>query len=431
MRVSRSRSSPDRAQQCQLRASFDDLSRKLVRDLRHSEWLHHCMHPLTGLVAIADVRRSRRRYQSLSVQDFAAVVNCSSNRRGGSERLILAGDQIGARNGHSFDGIIGISEVATCLPVILLHWTRDSFLTSIMEHGILPTTRAVHLVVPSGRRPSGATVSVQVDTRAALREGVIFRQYSDTSYTVWQQDGDHYRWMFLSANCIHCPSLNSGGSNSLSVWRSSCSREAVELAFEEPSSSSSTVGRSCTAYVESVWTERTSSSSGQRVGVDGAFHGFYRGCYVQQTIRRVPGMSKLPWYAHPPSLEIRERLSFMGVDAGTIFGPVHAIEDTRLTLGFVSVLVPCPRDSPSDYTGMSHSTFWINVSKGSLSWCRLVPHDVVRSWEKRGWRHWLWPRAHDADICPNCRDSHGEHCSGTVLECGCCAGTCDICLCHE
>ena len=65
------------------------------------------------------------------------------------------------------------------------------------------------------------------------------------------------------------------------------------------------------------------------------------GAYVRQCIGGKG--THLPWYWRPPS-DRRDRLAplYRGLAAGTVFGPVHKVEDTLDKEGFISVLVPPP-----------------------------------------------------------------------------------------
>ena len=380
--------------------SLYQLSRKLVEDLRHDDGLYNFMQPLTGLVSFRDIQRFRRRYRDLSWHQFEAAVGCN-------ERLVLQGDLVGARNGHTHDGIIGISEVDTQPPKFLLHWTQQCHISSIMQWGILPKRRAVHLTAARGDKPRGSNISIQVDTEAALREGVTFRKFSETGYTVWRMGVENYEWASLPVNCISLASecaITSSRRHHLSPYPS--------------------------CWLPSLSDGRAASFHDEG-GEANNLYGLYIGCYVQQTIGHVQGRSKLPWYAHQPSLQIADQLSRTGLDRGTFFGPVRALEDTRPTHGFVSVLVPCPKEVPADYRGTPQSSFWINVCKVNAHkscafWCCVVPTEVVRSWEERGWWH-SQADCRVADMCPDCRGHHGQHESGSVMDCGCCAGTCELC----
>ena len=332
-------------------ASSSDLalSKQLVRDLRHHTGLHESMMNLTGLVWIPHLQTLRRRYRALTRRQIEAAVDSN-------ERLYLEDDWIGARNGHTIEGIVGISTPVLRPPVCLLHWTQPGRVRDIMQRGILPMGRAVHLTAPGGRRPGGASVAIRVSTGVAMEVGVRFRRYSTTGFTAWLQEGDEFLWASLP---VH--SLSHQREGRRSDPRSSRADTSLPLQLRPLADAHSS-------------------------------HEFYVGCYVLQTIRRIPEFSKLPWYRHPPSVGDPAQYSRDGLDQDTYFGPVQAIEDTIHTLGFISVQVPCPWEVPPDYTGTSQSLLWINVCKYSpsgrrFSWCDLVPLEQVHEWERHGWRH--------------------------------------------
>ena len=120
-----------------------------------------------------------------------------------------------------------------------------------------------------------------------------------------------------------------------------------------------------------------------------------RGDYVEQTMPLVRGRTKLPWYLLPPSIGGDVPALHEGLDAGTIFGPVHAVQSTWSTHGFVSVLVPTPSALLSQ--AERHrlpSLVWINVFKNrdregrpdTVFWARRVPDTTVQSWRNQGWQ---------------------------------------------
>jgi hypothetical protein len=118
------------------------------------------------------------------------------------------------------------------------------------------------------------------------------------------------------------------------------------------------------------------------------------GDYFVQTIRRLPGASKLPWYFLAPSNNSRTPAVYDGLDRGTIFGPVHDYESTLSSFGFVSILVPPPWSMiPEADKDMIPELVWINVSKNrnrhghpaGVIWAKRVENEVVESWRREGW----------------------------------------------
>ena len=124
-----------------------------------------------------------------------------------------------------------------------------------------------------------------------------------------------------------------------------------------------------------------------------------RGDYFRQTIRKIPGVSKLPWYFLAPSNRSRMPAVYDGLDRGTVFGPVHDYESSFQSFGFVSILVPPPWSMiPEEDQDMIPDLVWINVSKmrrvtldhrlgphTRVTWAERVEDEVVESWHREGW----------------------------------------------
>ena len=124
------------------------------------------------------------------------------------------------------------------------------------------------------------------------------------------------------------------------------------------------------------------------------------GSYVRQLIRLTDEGTHLPWYFTPPSAGIPDRVSG-GLDAGTVFGPVHEAEETLATLGLISVLVPVPVGllSMEDRVGMP-DLIWVNIYTNrrhgrevSHHYCEQVSDAEVQSWHGRGWQDAWFPTA--------------------------------------
>ena len=119
------------------------------------------------------------------------------------------------------------------------------------------------------------------------------------------------------------------------------------------------------------------------------------GAYVRQCILRVPKGTHLPWYWTPPS-DRSARLPplYRGLAAGTIFGPVHQVEDTLDKEGFISVLVPPPLCKvPREDRETLPDLVWINIftnkrkgRKVSHHYCRVVADKEVDMWRRLGWK---------------------------------------------
>ena len=118
-----------------------------------------------------------------------------------------------------------------------------------------------------------------------------------------------------------------------------------------------------------------------------------QGSYVRQLIQKQNhGGTHLPWYLAPPSARLPHKVSW-GLDAGTVFGPVHEAEDTLGTVGFISVLVPAPVALlPSEDQDDVPELVWINIytnrrNKQAVShhYCEQVLHNEVENWHARGW----------------------------------------------
>ena len=121
-----------------------------------------------------------------------------------------------------------------------------------------------------------------------------------------------------------------------------------------------------------------------------------RGDYVVQAVKKQLGKTKLPWYFLPPSAKCWV-VPMQGMDAGLVFGPVHAVDDTLNSMGLLSVAVPVPFKNywESQEGGTLPEIIWINVYsvKGRSHYCRKVPTTVVAEWVRMGW-HENWCRWH-------------------------------------
>ncbi len=120
------------------------------------------------------------------------------------------------------------------------------------------------------------------------------------------------------------------------------------------------------------------------------------GSYVRQLIRK--GKTNLPWYMLAPRENLPQQVT-SGLDRGTVFGPVHAVDDTLSTKGFISVMVPTPFKllDQSKYPNLPE-LIWINVFASwhsgrqvSNHYCEQVPDDELQSWHAQGWYDlWIW-----------------------------------------
>ena len=124
-----------------------------------------------------------------------------------------------------------------------------------------------------------------------------------------------------------------------------------------------------------------------------------RGDYYEQTLRRRKGRHKLPWYMLPPSAGCNGGALHDGLDAGTVFGPVHDVDSTLSTHGFISVLVPPPwAFLPRAERVLLPSLVWINVYKNQnlkghpaeVHWARRVDGTTVQTWRNQGWQDYFW-----------------------------------------
>ena len=119
------------------------------------------------------------------------------------------------------------------------------------------------------------------------------------------------------------------------------------------------------------------------------------GAYVRQCIVSVPKGTHLPWYWTPPS-DRSARLPplYRGLAAGTIFGPVHQVEDTLDKGGFISVLVPPPLCKvPREDRETLPDLVWINIFTNRRKgrevrhhYCRVVAKKKVAMWRRLGWK---------------------------------------------
>ena len=119
------------------------------------------------------------------------------------------------------------------------------------------------------------------------------------------------------------------------------------------------------------------------------------GAYVRQCIVSVPKGTHLPWYWTPPS-DRSARLPplYRGLAAGTVFGPVHQVEDTLDKGGFISVLVPPPLCKVPREDGETRpDQVWINIftnRRGGREvrhhYCTVVAEVEVAAWRRLGWK---------------------------------------------
>ena len=120
-----------------------------------------------------------------------------------------------------------------------------------------------------------------------------------------------------------------------------------------------------------------------------------RGAYVRQCIVSVHKGTHLPWYWTPPS-DRSDRLPpvYRGLAAGTVFGPVHQVEDTLDKEGFISVLVPPPLCKvPREDRETHPDLVWINIFTNRQGgrevrhhYCTVVAEAEVASWRRLGWK---------------------------------------------
>ncbi len=125
---------------------------------------------------------------------------------------------------------------------------------------------------------------------------------------------------------------------------------------------------------------------------------------VGSSIKRLSAHSCVKWWPEPsltaPSVGSQNACMSDGLDAGTVFGPVHDAEETLNTAGFVSILVPVPRSCLSD-AQKAHlpNLVWINIYKNAnvrgepahVHWCEPVPSHVqsILSFVCEAF-HWIW-----------------------------------------
>ena len=114
---------------------------------------------------------------------------------------------------------------------------------------------------------------------------------------------------------------------------------------------------------------------------------------MKQAIRKLPGRTKMPWYLTAPSASQSCLPVFDGLDAGTVFGPVHDVDETLEGGGHMSVLVPPPLSLvPPAYRASLPELVWVNIytNRNGGRWvshhfCIVVPEPEVREWRACGW----------------------------------------------
>ena len=136
------------------------------------------------------------------------------------------------------------------------------------------------------------------------------------------------------------------------------------------------------------------------------------GGYVRQLIRKCEGGTCLPWYATSPLTRRPVKLS-NGLSAGTVFGPVHDVEDSRQECGLISVLVPSPYAMlPAGECDHLPPLIWINVytksNRGAAAshfFCEPVSEDEQNSWYRSGWMDTWSARTRQQPAAPEQSDA--------------------------
>ena len=121
-----------------------------------------------------------------------------------------------------------------------------------------------------------------------------------------------------------------------------------------------------------------------------------RRAYVQQCFLSEREGVHLPWWGVPPSDRKGRGWSplYRGLAAGTVFGPVHKVDDTLDDGGFISVQVPPPLCKvPREDRETRPDLVWINIFTNRRKgrevrhhYCRVVAKKEVAMWRRLGWK---------------------------------------------
>ena len=128
-----------------------------------------------------------------------------------------------------------------------------------------------------------------------------------------------------------------------------------------------------------------------------------RGAYVQQCFLSEREGVHLPWWGVPPSDRKGRGWSplYRGLAAGTVFGPVHKVDDTLDDGGFISVQVPpplckVPREDRKIVRQICSDLVWINIFTNRQGgrevkhhYCTVVDEEEVAAWRRLGWKD-IW-----------------------------------------
>ena len=122
------------------------------------------------------------------------------------------------------------------------------------------------------------------------------------------------------------------------------------------------------------------------------------GRYVRQLIHKNKNKGGhgtcLPWYYTSPSQGLPEKASRCGHHQGTVFGPIHDVEDSW---PFISVKVPTPKvallqnEHLPELVRINIYTENHYCGEGfGHHYCEVVSEDEVQSWKSQGWTNfWI------------------------------------------
>jgi putative RNA 2'-phosphotransferase len=175
-----------------------EISKAISHALRHNPSKYGLILDEEGFVPldvlVHGLRIAKKQWHDLDGNDILNAISSSDKRR----HEIVNG-KIRALYGHSCE--TKISKTAACPPDILFHATSHNVIKNILENGLLPMDRHyVHLScdIPTamkvGKRRDRDPVLLQIDSKMAHSEGILFYQGNDS---IWMSEYIHPQYISL------------------------------------------------------------------------------------------------------------------------------------------------------------------------------------------------------------------------------------------
>lgn len=179
----------------------NSLSKLVSYALRHRPEEFNLTPDSQGWVDLDDlvkgIKNYSLEYSDVSIEDLHRVVETAHKKR-----HEIQGQKIRAFYGHSTESVKTIERAPGTPPASLYHGTSKANWERIRQEGLKPMSRqSVHLTenkddaIAVGRRHSSEVVLLEVDTVAAVQEGVSF---FPSSSQVWLVDAVPARFVGLA-----------------------------------------------------------------------------------------------------------------------------------------------------------------------------------------------------------------------------------------